>query len=142
MNHAELSKKGRNFICAKCPEKIQKLRRCKEDRWDFTSEDASLFPIKLSSHGGEYGFCPAKVTWFPDLIAQYRLLVLSYETKQLLYEGGLAQQPAWFIELLGWFVPRYDELKFYYRAKSILGDGKKKNTPKGSQPRGRNQRRT
>jgi hypothetical protein len=69
------------------------------------------------------------------------VLVLCYETKQLLYKGAIADQPAWFIDLIAWFIPRYDEIKFYSRAKSILGDGSS-NKPKGSQPGGSHKRRT
>jgi len=65
------------------------------------------------------------VTWNPEIMQMFKLLVLSYELKSLLNSGGLAEQPAWYIELLGWFVPRYDEIKFYSRAQSILGDGSK-----------------
>jgi hypothetical protein len=140
MDHAELSKKGRNFNCQKCPAKVMKLRRCEEDRWDFTDKDASLFPIKLSDHGNAYGFCPAKVTWDNELIQLYQLLVLSFETKTMLTSGGIAEQPGWYIDLLGWFVNRYDQLKFYYRASSILG-GKSKSNPKPQRAsRGRHKR--
>ena len=114
-----------------------KLRRCEEDRWDFTEDDAALFPIRLTQGGAGYGFCPAKATWDPELVSLYRLLILSYETKQLLYSGGLADQPGWFIELMGWFVPRYDELKFYHRANSILGSpGNKKSQASSPSTRG------
>ena len=112
-----------------------KLRRCEEDRWDFSTEDASFFPIKLAEHGQGYGFCPGKVTWDQSVGETFRLLVLCYETKSLLYSGGIAEQPSWFVELISWFIPRYDEYKFYYRAKSILGDSKKTGTQNGNNSR-------
>jgi len=94
------------------------------DKWDFTSKDKNLFPIKLHDRGTGYGFCPAKVTWDLGIRSLYDTLVLSYETKTMLYNGGIAEQPGWFADMLAWFVPRYDEIKFYSRARAILGDGK------------------
>lgn len=139
----DLSSKGRNFVCTKCPDTVMKLRRCQEDRFDFTEKDnGSVFPIKMTEYGASYGFCPAKSSWDPRIVSLFRLLVLSYETKQLLYSGGIAQQPAWFVDLLSWFIPRYDELKFYSRAKAILGEDTKKSKLKGSQSLGTNTRRT
>ena len=111
-----------------------KLRMCETDRWDYTSEDKSLFPIKISNTGGSYGFCPAKTTWDYDLIGLYRLLILSCELKKLLYDGGIYSQPGWYVDLLSWFVTRYDEIKFYSRAQAILGSDNKKTKTPGSQP--------
>ena len=94
--------------------------------------------MKVSSTGSSFGFCPGKATWDLDTRQVYELLILSCETNQLLYKGGIADQPAWFIDLLSWFAPRYDQQKFYSRAAAIFGDGKKS---KGNDS-GSNSRRT
>ena len=101
-----------------------RLRRCREDRWDFTAEDGNLFPIQISEEGGLYGFCPAKATWDQEAIGLFEVLVVAVEQKALLTGGGLADQPGWFISLLAWFGPAYDMHKFVSRAKMILGDEK------------------
>lgn len=54
------------------------------------------------------------------------MLHIAYETGTLWEPGGLKEQPEWFIDLLSWFISIYDSNKFYSRARSILGDGKKK----------------
>ena len=124
-DHSTLKKGGRGFDCSTCPEKIQNIRRCGEDRDDFTTSDGAIWPMRISDGGALYGFCPAKATWDKEATHLYNILVLSYETKQLLYTGGIAEQPGWYIDLLSWFVTRYDENKFYSRASSILGSSKK-----------------
>ena len=124
-DHAALKKAGRKFNCEKCPAKIQKLRRCGEDRFDFDHKDGSMWPMRISEGGSSFGFCPAKATWDSEAKHLFNILVLSYETKQLLYTGGIAQQPGWYIDLLSWFISRYDDNKFYSRARSILGSDKK-----------------
>jgi hypothetical protein len=43
----------------------------------------------------------------------------------MLKAGGLEDQPMWFIELLGWFIPRMDSLKFASKANMILGGSSK-----------------
>lgn len=140
-SHAQLKAKGRNFDCSTCPKNVMKLRRCETDRWDYTQKDASFFPIAINDFGSAYGFCPGKTTWDYNLVSLYRLLVLSCETKKLLYDGGIYSQPGWYVELLSWFVTRYDETKFYSRAQAILGSDTKK-SKSGSQPdHGRNKGR-
>jgi hypothetical protein len=43
----------------------------------------------------------------------------------MLNSGSLLDQPDWYIDLLGWFLPRYDSLKWHSKAKMILGSDKK-----------------
>jgi hypothetical protein len=110
--------------CGKCPERIRKLRRCEEDRWDFDVRDAAFWPMRVSPHGALYGFCPAKAAWDRRVVSVYNALVVSAETGAQWQSGGIADQPAWWIELIAWFVPSYNELRFSQRARAILGDGK------------------
>lgn len=75
--------------------------------------------------GGElYSFCPGKSTWDSEAIAVYQALVCCAETGIMLEEGSLSDQPDWWVELIAWFLPYYSDLKFYSRAKAILGDSK------------------
>lgn len=148
MNFADqkaLKKAGRGFDCSTCPEKVQKIRRCGEDRSDFDHTDGAIWPMRLLDGGQAYGFCPGKATWDKEATHLYNILVLSYETKQLLYNGGIAKQPGWYIDLLSWFVTRYDENKFYSRASAILGTSSNKGQDLGvhstrSQTQGRRKR--
>lgn len=117
------------FHCDTCRNK--ELRRCGEDREDFTEADSNVFPMYVHQGGQQYGFCPAKATWDFRLAEVFRLLVITAETGVMLNGGGILDQPAWFVESLGWFIPLYDTVKFMERARSILGDGpdKKVNLP-------------
>lgn len=65
--------------------------------------------------------------------------MLTAETGVMIEGGGIVDQPDWFIENLFWFLPRYNSVKFYSRASSILGSDDKKasNLLKG-QKNGRN----
>lgn len=48
--------------------------------------------------------------------------MISVETGALYSEGGIGSQPDWYIDLLGWFLPVYSDLKFYSRVKAVLGE--------------------
>lgn len=122
-NHAQLKAEGRSFTCKGCPERIQKLRRCQEDREDFTEDDGQLWPIYLTPGGNPYSFCPGKATWDQDLNDVYRLMSLAAEISDLhLVHGGLVDQPEWWIEQMSWFLPAYNHHKFYARVRGIVGD--------------------
>jgi len=113
---------------------VQKIRRCREDRWDFTAEDAQIFPIKIEDGGGLYGFCPGKVTRDQESAFLFELMTVACEQKVLLVAGGIADQPGWFIKLLAWFAPRYAMQNFTQKAQMVLGKGDDKPKGKGSQP--------
>lgn len=116
----------KKFDCANCPAAIKRLRRCNEDRYDFTYKDnVSIFPIYAVKGGTAYGFCPGKANWYPHIHGLFKLLMLCAETGTPPYVGGWMDQPDSVVELLGWFIPMYDQLKFIQRAKMILGDGSK-----------------
>lgn len=121
----KLKSGGRSFDCETCPERTKKLRRCREDREDFKHEDNRkgnvIFPIRLKPGGEPYGFCPAKATWTSDPADLLNLLTICAETGQMPYEGGLFEQPDWFVDLMGWFVPKNDLMKFSAKADMILG---------------------
>lgn len=125
-DHAKLSRDGRSFNCTSCPERIQKLRRCREDRDDFTEADAPFFPLQIEKGGQTYGFCPGKATWDREAVDLYRLLIVAAETGTMLDDGSLSAQSHDWIELLAWFLPFYDHQKFVSRVKLVLGDGASK----------------
>jgi hypothetical protein len=119
-----------SFNCLTCRDRVKKLRRCKEDREDFTFEkDGNPWPIQIDKGGETYGFCPGKVTWRVENSDLLRLLIVGAETGVMIRGGGLADQPSWWIDLLGWFIPKYDAIKFASKARQVLGDGSK--TKKG-----------
>ena len=89
-------------------------------------DDATTFPIYVTRTGTMYGFCPAKATWDSELHALMRLLVITAESGVMIEHGGLNDQPEWWIEILAWFLPLYDNVKFYSRAMSVIGEGGKK----------------
>lgn len=73
--------------------------------------------------GTLFSFCPGKATWDRETMSTYHLLTIASETGALYLTGGLVDQPDWFVDLLGWFLPRYNDRQFYSRAKAIFGDG-------------------
>lgn len=73
-----------------------------------------------------FGFCPAKATWDARVMALYKALVVSAETGTQWTVGGIAEQPDWWVDLLSWFAPAYNESRFNSRARAILGDGSSK----------------
>lgn len=61
----------------------------------------------------------------------FNLLTISADTGNLYCAGGVGDQPEWYVDLLTFFLPIYDRLKFIAKAKMILGDSKQKpKTPK------------
>lgn len=78
--------------------------------------------MRLKEGGGLYGFCPSKATWDGDAVRIYRLLVIAADTGVMLEAGGLNDQPSWWVEMLGWFVPLYIETRFSYRFSSFSDD--------------------
>lgn len=105
-----------------------------EDRWDFTDKDNEVvFPIKLQDSGGSYGFCPAKVLRDDiETTELFKTFVLSTETGQLPYGGSILKQPYWVVDILSWFIPIYNKLKWISNAKMILSTDKKKDKSSGN----------
>jgi hypothetical protein len=88
--------------------------------------------LRIESHGDLFSFCPGKATWDKDAVQKFQLLMLASESGNLNYvQGGIADQPEWWIESLSWFLPRYRMLQFISRAKMILGDGSSKGVSGG-----------
>ncbi len=112
---------ARPFSCAVCTEDVAALRRCAEDRYDFGHADGSAFPVQMTPSGFNHGFCPAKATWDEEAVRLYRLLVLAADTGRLWEAGELRDQPEWWVDLAGWFIPLLHEVRFSSRARSFLG---------------------
>lgn len=85
-----------------------------------------MWPMYVFRGGDLYNFCPGKATWHYETHETFKLLLIASETGQLLYNGGMTNQPDWFIDLLAWFLPRFDTMKFASKADMILGGDKKK----------------
>lgn len=82
----------------------------------------------VTKGAGLYSFCPAKATWDNSVMQMFNALIIAAEMGSQYADGGIENQPEWWIELCAWFIPRYNDAKFYSRARAILGDGSK---PKG-----------
>jgi hypothetical protein len=105
---------------------VRKLRRCGEERMDFKDEDnlpgmPMVWPLYIEKNGTLWGFCPAKATWDSNAMSAYQLLKIAAVTGALPHAGGLLDQDAWFIDMLGWFIPRYDEIRFNMKAERVMG---------------------
>lgn len=92
---------------------------------DFDESDGAIWPMYVTPEGDKYGFCPAKATWDLQISHLYQSLVITAETGNLLYNGSIQDQPNWYVDLLAWFLSRYDQYKFLSKADMILGDSSK-----------------
>lgn len=131
-----MKQEGRSFDCATCPKSIQKIRRCREDRFDLTAEDGNIFPMYINKGGTLFGFCPAKATWDHAMVAQFNYLTVLAETRQLPRAGGLDDQDTDIIDILAWFLPKYDMQKFIRKAEMILGNDNKSQKAISNRPSG------
>lgn len=122
-DHGKLKKEGRSFDCSTC--KVSHIRRCKEERWDFDENDSPIFPMYVFQGGDLYGFCPAKSTWDPWTVTMYKALVCAVTTGAQWNDGGLAEQPEWWVDLVSWFSGRYDLNNFHRKVVMVVGDGDK-----------------
>jgi len=96
---------------------------------DFTNDDGAIWPIQMSPGGALYSFCPGKATWDHMAREVYGILVMSMEMGCLYNAGGIINQPTWYLDLMSFFGPIYDKLKFTSKARMVLGDGKSTKTP-------------
>lgn len=78
--------------------------------------------MQISKGGELYGFCPAKASWDKENVDYFNLLIICSETGALPYHGGIMDQEYEFIENFGWFLLKWDMLKFTQKADMILGD--------------------
>lgn len=122
-----MKKTGRVFDCSTClinPQNgkprtsIAKLRRCEEERWDFT-EDEGPFPIQISPGGPTFNFCPAKASKDHETIEAYQTLVCILETGKWPIDGGLNDQENEWVELVSIFGPYKRSLEFNERYNMI-----------------------
>lgn len=114
---------------------MKRIRRCQEEREDFDYKDGAIWPIRIFEGGELYSFCPGKATWPGEANTLFNIAIVAAETGQLYKAGGISEQPQWFLDLLRWFLPRYDQMKFISKADMILGgESKPKSNP---QSRGR-----
>ena len=139
-DHAQLKKDGRNFDCGTCMAAVQKLRRCKEERDNFTRADGPLWPMPIQKGGRGFGFCPGKATWSSEAAELMSILELTHITRTLFYPGSISEQPAWYVELIKDLLPQYEGHKSAQRHNSMWGGSSSKPT-KGGQPKTRTPKR-
>lgn len=88
-----------------------------------------IFPIEITKGGNLYGFCPGKVRWDQRNGRLFRILMTAAESGTMLVEGGVSDQPDWWVELVGWFVPVLRNMTFYSRVNTIAEGMKAKGGP-------------
>jgi hypothetical protein len=116
-------------------EAVQKIRRCKEDRDDFTRSDGSLWPMPIQKGGPSYGFCPGKATWSIEAAELLGIIELTYFTKSLYYPGSISEQPSWYVELIKDLLPFYESSKAAHKHSAMWGGGDKKPENKNAAPK-------
>lgn len=126
------SDRAAQFRCSSCTQSIKTLRRCEETRLDFTEKDGPFWPIQIQKGGDLYGFCPGKATWDSRAAVMYKALVVCERTGAHWQEGGIADQPDWWIDLISEFLPAMDDSRFYSRARAILGESKQGSVKDGN----------
>lgn len=88
--------------------------------------DGAIWPMTVMEGGEQYGFCPGKAQWDETVKHLFRSLLICADTGTMWEQGGIKDQPDWFVDLLSWFLPRYDTMKFLAKADMILGGSTKK----------------
>lgn len=111
---------------------VQKLRRCKEDRDDFTRSDGSLWPMPIQKGGPGFGFCPGKATWSKEASELMGLVELTYITRTLFYPGSISEQPSWYIELIKDMLPLYEGHRSAQKHNAMWGGSSKDKPKQGS----------
>lgn len=99
------------------------LRRCREDRYDFTEKDnAAVFPIQLTKGGPTFGFCPAKILRDDPVAADiYTTLVAILETGVWPKAGGIEDQDDYWVDMVAQFGPMRRTIEFSERFKMVAG---------------------
>lgn len=62
--------------------------------------------------GRMYTFCPAKATWYPEVVQTYRECKLAFYTGILPKEGSFHDQSEMFVDCFPAFVDHYTERKY------------------------------
>lgn len=79
---------------------------------DFTKSDGNVWPIYLdASFSQPFSFCPGKATWEDKTMRMFDSLQTCFYAKTLWTEGGLGDQPSWFVDLYKDFAPSYQAAK-------------------------------
>lgn len=56
------------------------------------------------------------------------MLLLTAQTGNLPFPGSISEQPDWMIDLLSWFLPKYEMITFVGKVTIVLGDNEKNKT--------------
>ncbi len=90
-----------------------------------------MWPMSINKGGPYFPFCPGKATWDPEASHIMKLIDLSYYTSSLAFPGAIYDQPNWYIELVGQYLPMYDQMREAQKAKMIWGSGDTKKSQGG-----------
>lgn len=102
---------------------MQKLRRCKEDREDFTAKDGNVWPLRLEKGGVPFSFCPGKATWSDEAAEALHLIETTYYLRQPLFPGSFFEQPWWYGELIDEILPLYESYRDAQKHRQMWGSG-------------------
>jgi hypothetical protein len=90
------------FTCQKCPVRLQ--RKCEAPGFDNLKS-----PLGTDANSLKYPFCPAKATWYPEIMELWESCRVAYHTGIMPKNGGLEEQPDLFTQVFPAFVDRYKE---------------------------------
>jgi hypothetical protein len=82
--------------------------------------------MRIIEGGQLYNYCPGKATWNHENVLIYKSLLVTMNTGLGWNEGGVTDQPEWWVDLASDFSVLHSDLQFASRARAILGDGKAK----------------
>lgn len=123
----KLKSGGRNFDCSKCLEATKKIRRCTEERWDFTSKDGKDFPISLIKGTEGHSFCPSKLHRDdPAFVLYCHQLYVAYKTGNLPKGRSTDMMDAQTLTDLQFFIKHWESLaesEKFNRLGMMLGGG-------------------
>lgn len=106
-----LKDKKLSFDCSTCPLPTQKMRKCREDRWDMGEEDGNFWPLFLGPpvEGQGFDFCPGKSQHDSDAIQLFRLLFATKISGTTPFGVPYFESPDWFVSASLAFNVEYEE---------------------------------
>jgi len=128
------SEELKRFTCDGCSKLNQKRRKCENDGFENVPKGQE---IKINN--AKFRFCPAKASWYEDMVDLYHECELAALTGIMPNRGEFKDQDEIFSDVLPHFVKRWDEKRYHRKLKdgqkilgdlanAIFGEGKKNGT--------------
>jgi len=100
-------KRGYNCqTCRKNPSTALQ-RRCDEEGFNNLKK-----PRRPDDKSLEYAFCPAKATWYPEIVELFTQCRIAMETGIMPQKGSFEEQPELFVEVFPDFVVRWKDRQY------------------------------